>query len=1073
MYCSATLFSLHPSLQAFRPPGAPQDFLLITTERYKFCILSWDASLPQPIKTVATGNIRDKIGRASDKRTTIIDPHGRVIVLQLYEGMLKILPIGNKSSNYFEQQFFNVRLEQLNVLDIVFLEGVSQATIAVLYKDNKNHKHIKTYELNLREKTLGDGPWSLPNVEHGAESLIPVRNPLGGVIIIGSSTLTYNSGTELKSIPTRATKFESWGLVDKATTGGPRSIIRYLLSDSVGVLSMLVLKYEGSAIQSMDMDVLGETSISSSICYLDNGVLFNGSTFGDSQLLRLTPRKNEETNSFIEVIETYTNLGPILDFCVVDIEGQGQEQVVTCSGSYKDGSLRVVRNGIGINELAAAELPGIKMMWSLRAQSDAAFDTYLVQSFIAETRILRIEGEEMEEAVLDGFDCNSPSLFCGNMAGDILVQVTPGNIRLVKVSDAGSTLITAWTPPAGSKITVATANALQVLIALGGGKVLYFELEGQRLVEKRTASFEYEISCLDMTLAASTSGGAADAMDIVATEPVKAEWAAIGLWTDISARIVKLPSLEQVTKELLGGEIIPRSIMLTAFDNVPYLLVALGDGHLFNFLFNNSTAELTEKKKISLGSQPIHLSTFKSNGKSNVFAASDRPTVIYSSNGKLLFSNVNLKDVTAISPFNGENFPDCLALANEEQLSIGTMDAIQKLHIRTVPLGEEARRIAYSAASRSFCVTTNQCIGDDSGEFVTNHYVRLYDDQTFELLDSFPVEDNEWIYSCIATTFESDPNTYLCIGTAYINEDEHEPSQGRILVFEVVTDNGERKLRLVCEKETAGCVYSLCPFNGKLVAGINSKIQVFSLGEKESSKELVKNGGHHGHILALHVRAIDDFIIVGDLIKSMSVLQYKSIDETIEEIAREYNSNWMTAIHVLNSESFLGAENGSNLFTLRRNVDATNEEERSRLEIDGEFHLGEMVNKFCSGSLMMKSLEACNTSVTPSLIYGTVAGTLGVVAEINRDLYTLLNKLEVALIKLQVGAVGDFDHNEWRNFENTQRRGGHRNFIDGDLIERFLDLTRSQMETVVKLMDVESVTLDSLTKQVEELARCH
>lgn len=44
------------------------------------------------------------------------------------------------------------------------------------------------------------------------------------------------------------------------------------------------------------------------------------------------------------------NLGPIVDFCVVDLERQGQGQVVTCSGAYKDGSLRIVRNGIGINE---------------------------------------------------------------------------------------------------------------------------------------------------------------------------------------------------------------------------------------------------------------------------------------------------------------------------------------------------------------------------------------------------------------------------------------------------------------------------------------------------------------------------------------------------------------------------------------------------------------------------------------------------------------------------------------------------------------------------------------------------
>lgn len=41
-------------------------------------------------------------------------------------------------------------------------------------------------------------------------------------------------------------------------------------------------------------------------------------------------------------------------------------QIVTCSGAGVDGSLRIVRNGIGVVEQALVELPGIKGMWSLR-----------------------------------------------------------------------------------------------------------------------------------------------------------------------------------------------------------------------------------------------------------------------------------------------------------------------------------------------------------------------------------------------------------------------------------------------------------------------------------------------------------------------------------------------------------------------------------------------------------------------------------------------------------------------------------------------------------------------------------
>lgn len=51
-------------------------------------------------------------------------------------------------------------------------------------------------------------------------------------------------------------------------------------------------------------------------------------------------------------------------------------------------------------------------------------------------------------------------------------------------------------------------------------------------------------------------------------------------------------------------------------------------------------------------------------------------------------------------------FAISLALANDTTLMIGTIDEIQKLHIRTVPLGESPHRIAYQEATQTFGVIT-------------------------------------------------------------------------------------------------------------------------------------------------------------------------------------------------------------------------------------------------------------------------------------------------------------------------------------------------------------------------------
>jgi hypothetical protein len=51
--------------------------------------------------------------------------------------------------------------------------------------------------------------------------------------------------------------------------------------------------------------------------------------------------------------------------------------------------------------------------------------------------------------------------------------------------------------------------------------------------------------------------------------------------------------------------------------------------------------------------------------------------------------------------------------------------------------------------------------------------------------------------------------------------------------------------------------------------------------------------------MALYAATRGDFIVIGDLMKSVTLLTYKAIDGSMEEIARDYNPNWMTALEIL------------------------------------------------------------------------------------------------------------------------------------------------------------------------------
>ena len=155
----------------------------------------------------------------------------------------------------------------------------------------------------------------------------------------------------------------------------------------------------------------------------------------------------DSSGSFVEVLETYTHLGPICGMEVVDLDRQGQCQVVTCSGVGADGSLRVVRNGIGINEQATVELPGVKGVWALRTDAASAHDAFLVVSFISETRVLAMNMEdELDETDVPGFDGGAQTLLCASVAHGQLLQVTAAGARLVSAGTLQ--LLASWAPAA-------------------------------------------------------------------------------------------------------------------------------------------------------------------------------------------------------------------------------------------------------------------------------------------------------------------------------------------------------------------------------------------------------------------------------------------------------------------------------------------------------------------------------------------------------------------------------------------------------------------------------------------------
>jgi DNA damage-binding protein 1 len=370
--------------------------------------------------------------------------------------------------------------------------------------------------------------------------------------------------------------------------------------------------------------------------------------------------------------------------------------------------------------------------------------------------------------------------------------------------------------------------------------------------------------------------------------------------------------------------------------------------------------------------------------------------------------------------------------------------------------------------------------------------------------------------------------SYLVIGTAYAMHDEDEPTKGRILVLACDPEDGagttQRSIRTVTELQVRGGIYSMCQFyEGRLLATVNSKTQMYQLVNEGTGivKLAVHGVGHHGHILSLFVssrankmlgseetketpameasdgkkgsKEKEMLAIVGDLMRSISLVQYYPKHDTLEEVARDFNSNWTTSVAMLTDDVYLGGENWNNLFVLRRNTKAQSEEVRCRLDTVGEFHLGEMCNKFMSGSLVMPSStsEAATSNtraasrrsiaspkkgdsgkvpaspggaaaamrsrrpvvaVGSQTLFGTVDGTLGAILGLDGPTAAFFSCLERSMQKVII-PVGHFSHQNYRAFNSEQRLHPSHGFVDGDLVESFLDLDKNTMISVVQQMN--------------------
>ena len=159
---------------------------------------------------------------------------------------------------------------------------------------------------------------------------------------------------------------------------------------------------------------------------------------------------------------------------------------------------------------------------------------------------------------------------------------------------------------------------------------------------------------------------------------------------------------------------------------------------------------------------------------------------------------------------------------------------------------------------------------------------------------------------------------------------------------------------------------------------------------------------------------------------------------------------------------------------LKQNLAGVTDMDKRRLEIECELNLGEMVNRIRSFTVDTDPKNPA--AVTPKAFMATVEGSIYLFGLITPAYMDLLMRLQAAVAPLVV-SLGNVPFNKYRAYRSQVREAEEPwRFVDGELVEAFLDLQEGLQEEVVgALGDVgENVGgIERVRELVEGLRRLH
>lgn len=198
--------------------------------------------------------------------------------------------------------------------------------------------------------------------------------------------------------------------------------------------------------------------------------------------------------AYLQELDKLDNLSCATDLQVADLRDEGMPQIYLLSGSGCRSSLRIIKQGLEVKELAARKLAKPLSVWTLKATYDSPYDRYMVLSFLTSTVILQFEENgSVNEAKDTGVDTSASTIYINLFENNSIIQVLSNGFRHIR--DRNKATRTNFE----GKVLRASSNQRQMVLALAGGDLIYFELDKDgTLNQVSTITLDSEVCSLDI-----------------------------------------------------------------------------------------------------------------------------------------------------------------------------------------------------------------------------------------------------------------------------------------------------------------------------------------------------------------------------------------------------------------------------------------------------------------------------------------------------------------------------------------------------------------------------------------------